>query len=151
MEDYSGSYEKVLFGKEYQDYREKLNMHDQVFLCGEIAPRYMGKRDDNTAPKQIPYEFKIKEVSLLGNVAEIYMTGITLNLDTEIIDEEFRKKFVKLIKGNKGKTPLNLTISDKKTGYRIDFYSKKYLVSVTTEFIGCIEQLGIPYTVSKKI
>ena len=151
MEDYSGSYEKVLFGKEYQDYREKLNLHDQVFLYGEVAPRYMGKRDDSAPARQIPYEFKIKEVALLGNLAELYMTGITLNLDTEMIDEGFRGKFVKLIKSNKGKVPLNLTISDKKTGYRIEFYSKKYFVAITTDFINGIEQLGIPYTVSKKI
>ena len=151
MEDYSGSFEKALFGKEYQEYRDKLNLHDQVFLCGDVAPRFVGRKDDGNVPKQIPYEFKIKQVSLLGNVAEAYMTGITLNIDSEMLNEDFRKKFNKLVKGNKGKTPLNITIFDKSTGYKIEFYSKKYQVGVSSDFVNGIEQLGIPYTVTKKL
>ena len=52
---------------------------------------------------------------------------------------------MKVIKKHKGNIPLNIFIFDPQTRYRIQFYSKKYQVAVTSEFIQDLHKIGIDH------
>ena len=150
IEDFSGNHEFALFGKDYQNYMQFMQVHSQIFIEGSIEERNRESDVDRAAGKRAPYVFKIKKILLLGLVGETYLTGFNINLDTSMLSADFRKKLVSLLKAFPGKTPLNLTLYDKGKGYNIDFYSKKFTVSVCAELVSGLENLGISYSVSRK-
>lgn len=151
LEDYSGSYELTLFGKEHENFAGKLNQeHAAVYISGEITEKFFVRKDDPEAPKSVPYAFKISDVRLLGNIAEDFVGALTLYVQTPLLSEDFRKRLSKLLRENKGSTPLHIFLHDPSTDYKIDFHSRKYNLSVNTELIQQISTLGLQYKVSKK-
>ncbi len=150
LEDYSGQYEFAFFGKDYQSYMPFMQLHTQLFLEGEIAPRYFSKSGEKEERKSSPYTFRVKKVLLLGNVNEEYLKSLVLNVSTDQLDDSFRKRIVKVLKTYKGKTPLSICLSDMKTRYSVDFYSKKYQIAVTSEFISELQELGITWSIIRK-
>lgn len=147
LEDFSGNYEFVLFGKEYQTFMSFMQIHSQIFIEAEIKERYFLKPEERQAGKKASFGVKIKNVCLLGNVCEEKLKGIELNISTDALNEHFRKDLVRTIKTYKGETPLNIRLTDKETGYKIDFFSKKFKVKVCSDFLLEIERLGILYSV----
>ena len=150
IEDYDGPYEIALFGKDYQAYLPFMQLHANLYIDGEIGEKYYIKPEDRAQGKTAPYGFKIKKIDLLGNVAQTYVTGMTVNLDTSMLSPEFRKKLVSVLKSSKGGTQLTLHLIDKETGYALDFYSKKFPVDVNADFLDSIRQLGLSYSVGRK-
>ena len=150
LEDYNGHYEFALFGKDYEAYIAYMKPHEYLWLQGEIDERYFLKPEERAQGKTAPYAFKIRRVMLLGNVAETFVAGISVDIDTSMLSADFRKKLARLLKDNPGKIPFSIMLYDRATGYRLDLRSKKYAVSVTNEFIWRIKQLGLDYTVQKK-
>ena len=150
LEDFSGPYEISLFSKDYEAFRPKIQLHTSILVKGEIRERYVVKQEDRAQGKTAPYEFKVSDVSLLGNVMESALSAITLNVMAGQVDAAFRKELVKLLQSYKGEIPLKLYIVDPKLDYKIEFKSKKYKVRVCTEFIYDLDRLGIQYTISRK-
>jgi hypothetical protein len=50
-----------------------------------------------------------------------------------------------VVKHHKGNIPLTLYLYDPQTRYRIQFYSKKFQVAVTSEFIRDLHSIGIEH------
>ena len=65
-------------------------------------------------------------------------------------NQHFRKKLVKILKAYPGKTPLNMYLQDRQTGYNIEFYSKKYSLSVCADLIDALSGLGVGYSAARK-
>ncbi|MCR5840670.1 MAG: hypothetical protein K6G86_01180, partial [Bacteroidales bacterium] len=150
VEDYSGTYEFALFGKDFQAWLPYMQLHAQIFIEGEIAPRYFVSPEERAQGKRPSYTFKIKKITLLGNLGEDKITAFNIVLDSDRLSPDFRDKLVKLLKKSKGKTALSLFLHDKTTGYNLEFYSKKFQVGVCEEFISSLQKLGVQYSVSHK-
>ena len=150
IEDFSGTYELALFGKDYEAYMAYMQPHAQLYIEGEISERYFVKPEERSKGKQVPYGFKIKHISLLGNVGEDHIKSFVINIPTEIISPSFRKEIIKILKEYKGKTSLGVTLIDKGKNYRIEMGSKKYPVAVCEDFIAAVSRLGLLYSVQRK-
>ena len=150
VEDFDGTYEFALFGKDYETWLPFMQPHAQIFIEGEIAPRYFVKPEERAQGKKAPYNFKIKKISLLGNLNDSLLTGFNIILESDWISPDFRASLVKILKAHKGKTPLSLYLHDKATGYNLEFQSKKFAVGVSEAFISAIQKLGVQYSVSHK-
>ena len=150
LEDFSGNYEFVLFGSDYQRNIAFMQLHNQIFIDGEIGERYFLKPEERAAGKKAPYSFKIKGISLLGTLCENRLAGLDVQLDTKLIDAAFRKELVKLLRANKGKIPLNIHLIDRETGYKLDFFSKKFQVDISQELLDNLNGLGCSYSLLRK-
>ena len=149
LEDFSGTYELALFGKDYEAYMAYMKLHEQLYIEGEIAERYFVKPEEK-GKKDVPYSFKIKKISLLGNVGADHIKMFNIIVPTEKITPEFRKEIVKVLKEFKGSSAFGVTVVDSAKNYRIEMASKKYSVSVCAEFIAAVSRLGLLYTVLRK-
>lgn len=149
LEDFSGAYELALFGKDYQNWMPFIAPHNQLFIEGEVSERYFVKAGDNSG-KKAPFAFKIKKISLLGNVCETFLSAIDLHIDTDNLSPSYRKSLVQTLSSHKGSIPVNIHLSDKTTGYKVDFYSKKYSVAVSLPLIVALGKIKVPYTITKK-
>ena len=149
LEDYSGTYELALFGKDYENYMSYMVLHQQLFIEGEIAERFFIKAEERAKGKTSPYSFKIKKISLLGNIAADFIKTFTLNLDSKQLNEKFRKELVKLVKTFSGPTKLSVFLFDAKSGYRVELFSKKFSVAVCADLLAGLDHLGISYQIGR--
>ena len=136
IEDYSGSYEIALFGKDHENFMSYMQMHSAIFIEGEIEEKYYIKPEEKAQGKTSPYAFKVKKIMLLGNVTDTYVKGFAIKISTPMLTQEFRDSLVNMIKRNKG--------------WNIEFLSRKFRVAVTAPFIEELDRLKIGYTVVKK-
>ena len=151
LEDYSGSYELALFGKDHEAFLQYMKPLQTLYLEGEIGEKWTLKAEERAQGKTAPYTFKVKKISLLGNVSDEMLSGFSLDLETPMLTPEFRKELVKVLKKHKGNLPLTIYLTDLETHYRIQFYSKKFQVAVTTEFIQDLRRIGLEkYDVVRK-
>ena len=141
LEDYSGSYELALFGKDHETFMQYMTPKAALFLEGAVEEKFQNG----------PYTFRLKKVTLLGNVAEQLISGFCLDLTTPMLTQQFRQDLLRVVKQHKGPIPLTLYLFDPETRYRIQFYSKKYQVAVSSEFIRDLQQIGVTqYEVVRK-
>ena len=151
LEDYSGSYELPLFGKDHEAFMQYMQPHATLFLEGSVEEKFFLKPEERAQGKTAPWAFKLKKVTLLGNISDDILTGFCLDITTPMLTQQFRQDLVKVIKKHKGKIPLNLYLYDPVTRYHIQFYSKKFQVAVTSDFIRDLRQIGIDrYEVTRR-
>jgi len=150
IEDFSGSYELKLYGKDHEAFMSYMTLHNTLFIEGEIDERYYIKPEERAQGKTSPYGFKVKKIMLLGNVTDTYIKGFAISITTPMLTPEFREALVKMIKRNKGNVPLTMMLHDPEKGWNIEFLSRKFKVGVTADFIKEVERLRLRYTVLKK-
>lgn len=150
VEDFSGNYEFALFGKEYQSFYPMLKLHEQIFIEGEIAPRYRLSPEEQAAGKKPTFSFRLKSVSLLGIVAESLIKSVEFTLDTALLNAGFRKDLISMLKEYKGNTRLEIRLIDKSSGYKIGFFSKKFSVRACQDLFNEAERLGMRVDVINK-
>ena len=150
LEDFSGSYEFALFGKDHEAFMPYLQLYTPVYIEGVIEEKYFVRPEDRKTKGNPPYVFKIKKISLLGNIAGSLIKGFAINLETGMLNNEFRRKLVTVVKKNVGTIPLSMYLYDPQTKYKIEFLSRKFRVAVNDPFINDLEDMNIKYSVIRK-
>lgn len=150
IEDFSGNYEMAFFGKDYETYMEYLKDHTAVFVEGEIREAYFTKPEDKDKMTNIPYKFKVKKISLLGNLSDSMISEFGIEVPAHVITPDFRKNLVHVLKSSKGNIPVSIYVDDPETKYAVEFISKKFQISVTADFIADVRDLGLRFKVSRK-
>ncbi len=151
IEDYSGSYELTLFGKDHETFMQYMTPKNTLFLEGVVEEKFFLKQEEKAQGKTAPYTFRLKKVTLLGNITDDILSGFSLDITTPMLTPKFREDLVKVVKKHKGKIPLTLYLYDPQTHYRIQFISKKFQVAVTSGLIQDLHKIGVDrYEVLKK-
>ena len=78
------------------------------------------------------------------------LKGFAINISTTMLSPEFREKLVKLLKANKGNTPLTMFLTDPEKGWKIEFLSRKFTVAVTAPLLEELDKMQIKYNPLKK-
>jgi DNA polymerase-3 subunit alpha len=150
IEDYNGSYEIALFGKDHEAFMSYMQVNSAIFIEGDIEEKYFIKPEERAKGKTSPYAFRVKKIMLLGNVTDTFIKGFSISITTSMLTPEFREKLVKMIKSNKGTVPLTMFLYDPEKKWNIEFLSRKFKVAVTAPFIDELNAAGIKYSVLKK-
>ena len=150
IEDYEGSYELALFGKDYEAFMNYLQLNSAVFLEGSIEEKYYRKPEDRKTMGDPPYGFKVRKIMLLGNVTETYTKGFSLRITTLMLNSEFRERLNRVIKRHKGNIPLTMFIYDPQTKYNIEFLSRKFQIAISAPLIEELNEMNIEYEVLKR-
>ncbi|MBQ9192988.1 MAG: DNA polymerase III subunit alpha [Bacteroidales bacterium] len=143
LEDYSGSYELALFGKDHEAFFKYMVPHEALFLEGVIEEKFFLKPEERAQGKTSPYAFKVKKVTMLGNVSADRLKGFSLSIDTPMLTPRFREDLVRVVRKHKGNIPLEMFLFDPQTRYRIQFKSNKFQVGVSTELIADLHRIGV--------
>ena len=152
VEDFSGSHEFSLFGKDYEAFLPYCKEHEMVLVECEIRGRFYPKKDEKgNAPEKVPYVLNVKKMSLLGNLSADRLSGFQIDLTTRMLNASFREQLVKVLRRHKGPTPFTIFLFDPETRYRIQFFSRKFQVAVSSELIKDLFSIGIDhYQVQEK-
>lgn len=149
LDDYSGEYELQLYAETLESAMPFLNLHSQVYMEIDIAPRYRLKPEEKAQGKRAPYTTRVTGIALLGNLCERYVKSLTLNIPTGIITPVFRKALSGILQANTGTIPLNIFLYEE-GGYSVRLSARRHSVSICPDFLGGISDIGIDYRIERK-
>jgi DNA polymerase III subunit alpha len=141
LEDYTESFKFMLFGKDYEDFRNYLFEGYSLMIKGIVQ--------ENPWKKDVrELEFKIRSITLLANVREEMVKNLSLKLSLHELTDEFVDKLQEQTANAKGKANLSFQILDEKEGGSIEMFSRNTMVQVSNELISFLEKNDIEFAVS---
>lgn len=141
IEDYSDSYRFMLFGKDYEEFRNYLFEGYSLLVKGTVQ--------ENTWKKETrELEFKIRVINLLANVREELVKNISLRMNASEVTEAIVDKIHEQATQSKGKAHLSFEIFDEPQGLKLEMFSRNTMVNVSNDFIDFLEKNSIAYAVS---
>jgi DNA polymerase-3 subunit alpha len=127
LEDYEGSMEVFLFGKDFVDYGNFVEIvGNMVFITGRYQARKYNEGD---------FEFKVTGIQLLEELKDNLTSGIKLTFNLDQLNEELIDSVVAVIENHPGRHNVSMEVLDYNERYKVDFYSKTKRVNVSQEFI----------------
>ncbi len=140
VEDYTDSHRFMLFGKDYETYRNYLFEGYSLLIKGMVSEN---KWRDNGE-----LEFKIQSICLLGNVREEMVKGLCLRMPLSDINEKIVEDILQQADSAKGKAHLSFKVYDEELKADIEMFSRNHLVDVSDELIKFLENSNIEYSLS---
>ena len=143
LEDYSGSYEFRLFGKDYEACMQY--MQTGLFLL--VKAVVQDKWNYGKEPTEL--ELKIKNISLLGNAKDT-LKCITLTIPVPEVTPVFANEISGLVKDNPGNIELRMKFIDKEEdrNVEVELFSRKYKIAVTPVLLDFVKNNGLKYYVN---
>jgi len=139
LQDYLDSYEFIMFGKDYQEFRKFFYQDYPLLIRGRIQPRF---NDQNR------YEFKVKQIHMLSDVKEDMVRTITLKVPLPEINEQLISALDEHTR-QKGKVIMRFQIFDPTEHISLEMFSRSKRIAVTDELIKFLdEHSAIQYTLS---
>ncbi|MGC9330700.1 MAG: DNA polymerase III subunit alpha [Bacteroidales bacterium] len=136
LEDYSDSYKITLFGKDYINHKSLFCKGYGVLIRGRMEPGWKNKDE---------LQFKIRKMEELSTLKDGFFKEITLQMFADKVDEQFIEDLKKVIKNQKGKMILNISLYDDVIKQRIDFSSGRYKVDLNEKLIDFLENNSAIY------
>ncbi len=139
LEDYNGSHEFALFGKDYENFRQFLYADYFVFLRARV-------QEHPFRPGNI--ELKINSITQLSEVRDSMIKTMTLHLHADQITKDLIQSLETRVKEFAGSTELRVRIYDRATNTSLGMSSKRLRVIVSKELVGFLDEQEINYTIS---
>ena len=140
MEDYNGTHEFALFGKDYENFRQYLFVNYFLMVKGKVQPRPYGDNPE--------LEFKILSMRQLSEVQDTMIKELHIHLPIEELTQSFVSEFSNVVQANKGNIILRTTILDRADGTSLNLYSKRYKVELTPDLVSFLDKNELKYSLS---
>ena len=137
LEDYNGTPEFALFGKDYENFRKYLFSDYFLFIRGRVQPRPYNDQE---------LEFRITSMMQLSELQEA-VKEVHVQLAVEEITRDLIARMGRSVKEAKGNTLLRLNVYDRQAQVSLNLFSKSYKVSLTQGLVSFFEDNDIKYTV----
>lgn len=137
LEDYNGTHEFALFGKDYENFRKYLFSDYFLFIRGRVQPRPYNDQE---------LEFRITSMMQLSELQEA-VKEVHVQLAVEEITRDLIARMDRSVKEAKGNTLLRLNVYDRQAQVSLNLFSKSYKVSLTQGLVSFFEDNDIKYTV----
>lgn len=145
LEDFDGSTEIFLFGKDYIEFSNYVeSVGALVYLTAKYQKRPYGNTDE--------YELKVTNIELLEEVKEKLTEGIKIYMDAEKITEDLIEEMKDILVAHPGKHSLRLSLRDrlKKENIEVEF-SSNMRIAIDSELFEKIEEIPeIAFEIIKK-
>ncbi len=147
LEDYNGAHEFVLFGKDYENFRQFLFKDYFLFVRGKVQPRTRWDKETGRPVATDELEFKITGMTQLAEMME-NIKSLTVQVPLGEINPAFIDGLTRTLKKSKGKASLHLNVYDPQSNVKVAFLSKGYKVEVSADLLTYFDDLNMPYTIS---
>ncbi len=147
LEDYNGTHDFSLYGKDYENFRNFLFKDYFLFVRGKVQPRMRWDKEQGRVIPTNEMEFKITAMTQLSEMME-NIKSLTVQLPLTDLTPTFTAELQQHLKHHKGKAALHLTLYDPKSGVRVGFLSKSHKVMVDSELLEFFDNRELTYTIS---
>jgi len=144
VQDFSGSYKFNIFGEDYSNFISYLKKDEFIYL--EILVKHGYKNTDGSSR---PPFLKFNKIEWLGNMISLVYKKITFLFDIYGIEESNILNLKKVLQKHKGSKQLRFVVVDSKNNTKIELFSRKHKVEITSQLLENIEEKGWKYQLSK--
>jgi DNA polymerase-3 subunit alpha len=132
IEDYSGSVEIMLFGKDFVEYNKFMVQGLFVFVKARVQERY-------NQPGSL--EIKLSKIELLDEVKKNAFNMIRLRVKLDNLSEDLVLKLDALMNRFEGKSSVEFYVEDEAQRQNIKLYSKRSKVAIDNELLLELDKL----------
>ena len=141
IEDYTGSYQLVMFGNTYRQFAPLMQKNIYVLVTGIIQQRNAGSRWFKEAKEEeAEYEFMVQNVELLKDVQDKQTGGIRINLPISQVTNELVEELSEQIERNPGNGRVHLQVTNPINRHQVALTSRKFSVHITPHFYRWLQQ-----------
>ena len=133
IEDYQGSVEIMLFGKDFVEYNKFMVNSLFVYVKAKIQERY-------NQPGSL--ELKIQKIELLENVKENIFSSMKLKMDISAINEEMIGNIETIFNASQGKCSVEFFVEDPAENISVKLFSKSQKIAVSTDLMNELDKIG---------
>ena len=127
LDDYSGSYEMMMFGDEYSDFSGFFKNDTFVFVKGTVISReYVDKNGNDRKYTKL----RVNAMMNLGGVLDRYSKKLEFKIDLHDVSDSFCKEIEDVVRRYPGKVPLQALVVDSERQLTLTFGSPKLKVNV---------------------
>ena len=147
IDDYGGSYELMLFKKDYVDFGTFIQDNTFIFCRGKINTYHYTDKNGNQRSSTRLY---INTMMYLASVMDRYTSKLTFKVNLSDIDADFCTAIERLAKKHKGKVPLQAIVVDVAHNLSLTMGTQTLLVK-PREILPALEQLKGVYDIKPQI
>ncbi len=126
IEDYFGSTDLMLFGKDFVEYNKYMVQGLFVFVRARVQERY-------NQPGSL--EIKLSKIELLETVKENAFSLIKLKVKLTHLNDQLITRLDQLMNGHAGKASVEFYVEDEELRQNIKLFSKKNKIAIDSEFL----------------
>jgi len=139
LEDFSGSAEIPLFGKDFIDFNKYGFPNMCLLIRGKFLPRQY---------KETILDFKISSIQPLADVKDSLVKKITLTLPLHELDDKMITELSFLNKNNSGKCSLYFNIEDMEKHLFVSLFADKQKFTINKEMVRFLEDNKINFSIN---
>ena len=122
LEDYSGKYDVMLFGKDFGNFRNYICTGYSLIVDGEVRHKTYGNTDE--------LEFKVANIGMLSEAHE-RIKSIRVEIPFDSIDTITIDELERLVKAEKGNVLFRVKLFDKEYNISVEMFSKSTRINVS--------------------
>ena len=139
LEDYNGSHEFALFGKDYENFRKYLFADYFLFIRGKVQPKPYNDQE---------LEFKIISMVQLQEMRDTMIKEMYILLPIESLTETLIRELSARVRKSKGNTLLRVNLFDRDAKVSLSLFSKSHKVSLSSELVDYLDENQIQYSIA---
>ena len=135
IEDYTGSYQIVLFGRAYQQFAHMMLKDLYILVTGVVQQKNAGQKWHKELPdEEAEFEFVVQKVEMLNTVQDQRTDGINLVFPLESLTQEIVEELTEQVKSAKGPARLHISVYNPMTRQQVAMTSRGHSIRVTPTF-----------------
>jgi DNA polymerase-3 subunit alpha len=138
LEDYTGTYEFRVYGKDYENCMKFMQTGHFLLVKVFVQERYNNANE---------LEVKVRQINLLGNARD-NLKYFTINLPVTDVSPVFAEEMFNTVKNNSGKIEFRIRFIDNDKSMSIEMFSRKYRIEITPEILAFVKNNELKYSVS---
>ena len=146
LEDYEGTFEFKLFGKDYGEFHKYMIGGAFLFVKFKVQEGFI---DPQTQQRREP-RIQVTQIEFLQDAMETFAKKITLHLNTEEITSPLIASYQKVLKKHKGKTPLYFHIHSVEEPIYLNMENHHLKVNIEKSFLDDLEKLNAQYNLNER-
>ena len=127
LEDFEGTFEFALFGKDYIQFKNYVEtVGALLYITGRYQARY--NQPDN-------YEFKISKIELLPDIRTKLTKRLTLRIPAEAVTERITDELMAVFQKYPGKFPISVKLKSDQEQISLTLNSRKVTIDISNELL----------------
>jgi len=139
LEDYNGTHEFAMFGKDYENFRKYMFADYFLFIRGKVQPRPYNDKE---------LEFKVVSMVQLQELRDTMIKELSVQIPIGDVTQTLVSELSQRVHEAKGDTMLRINLFDPATNVSIRLFSKSRKVSLAPTLINYLDENEIRYSIS---
>ena len=141
IEDYTGSYQFVLFGNAYTQFAHLMLKDLYVLVTGVVQQKGAGmKWFKEGKDEEAEFEFVVQRVDMLSEVQDNRTDGLTIRLSLDAVTPETIDELADMVDANPGKGRLHVSVYNPLNRQNVALTSRNHAIRVTPKFYKWLAQ-----------